>query len=268
MSSSTLIEVFGDIVYRVTRSATEHYNPEEPEFTAEAFGYDPLQSTGREWNYHPVDELIYQEYSDREATSLDYLPSSRLNVRVINACLPEENEEAQEDQQDEDSAMAWKRLRPSASRTVCKSMYIGALISLLTATIIGSVYMLISYLCLETINNCEFHSKKSIPVKVQWTRSISFVIHSAFLHLSFLLAMLFLFRPYQLMGVKRKLFLVCWLGYCLDALYLMALQALGLSQSKPSSIQKIPYIFIGVISGCWQVYLVTNHFRMRRTRRQ
>ncbi|KAL9956350.1 hypothetical protein ACROYT_G037815 [Oculina patagonica] len=114
MSSNTLIEVFGHIVFSFTRGVTEHYNPEEPEFTAESFGYDPLQSTGREWYYLPVDELIYQEYSDRETTSLDYLASSSLDIRVIDACSPEENEETQEDQQDKDKAMAWKRLRPSA----------------------------------------------------------------------------------------------------------------------------------------------------------
>ena len=128
MSSSTLIEVFGHIVFSFTRGVTEHYNPEEPEFTAESFGYNPLESTGREWYYHPVDEVIYQEYSDREATSLDYLASRALHVRVINACSPEENDETQEDPQDEDRAMAWKRFRPSAFCTVFKSIHIGALI--------------------------------------------------------------------------------------------------------------------------------------------
>ena len=133
MSSRTLIEVFGHIVYSFTRGVTEHFNPQEPEYMAGSFGYEPLQSTGREWYYHPVeDELIYQEYSDREATSLDYLPSNHPDIRVINACSTE-NEETQEDQQDEDKEIAWKRLRPSALRTVCKSMYFGALISLLTA---------------------------------------------------------------------------------------------------------------------------------------
>ena len=141
MSSSKLIEVFGYFVFSFTRGVTEHYNPEEPEYTAESFGYDPLQSTGREWYYLPVDELIYQEYSDREITSWDYLASRSLNVEVIDACSPEENEETQEDQQDEDKAMAWKRLRPSALRTVCKSMYIAALISLLTATIRFSIHV-------------------------------------------------------------------------------------------------------------------------------
>jgi len=48
MSRSTLIEVFGHIVFSFTRGVTEHYNPQEPEYTAESFGYDPLQSTGRE----------------------------------------------------------------------------------------------------------------------------------------------------------------------------------------------------------------------------
>ena len=60
MSGSTLIEVFGHIVFSFTRSVTEHYSPEEPEYTTESFGYDPLQSTGREWYYLPVDELIYR----------------------------------------------------------------------------------------------------------------------------------------------------------------------------------------------------------------
>ena len=138
MSSSTLIEVFGHIVFSFTRGVTEHFNPGEPEFTAESFGYNPLESTGREWYYHPVDELIYQEYSDREATSLDYLASSSLDIRVINACSLEENEGTQEGREDEDRAMAWKRLRPSSLLTVCKSMYIGSLISLLTATLLGT----------------------------------------------------------------------------------------------------------------------------------
>ena len=34
MSTSTLMEVFGHILYSFTRGVTEHYNPDEPEFTA------------------------------------------------------------------------------------------------------------------------------------------------------------------------------------------------------------------------------------------
>ena len=138
MNSNTLIEVFGHILFSFTRGVTERCNPQEPEHTAESFGYSPLESTGKEWYRHgdPNEECIYQEYRDRHATTLDFIRSSRINARLIDASLPEENEETEEDQQNEDRAMAWKRLRPSALRTVYKSMYIGALISLLTATII------------------------------------------------------------------------------------------------------------------------------------
>ena len=122
MSGGTLIEVAGDIVLRFTQSVTERYNPDEPEFTLESFGYDHLPRTGREWKYHSFDEPMYQEYSDREV-------SNSLNVRVIDAASPD-NEDQHEN---EAETMAWKRLRPSALQTGFKSMYIGALISLLTA---------------------------------------------------------------------------------------------------------------------------------------
>ena len=268
MSSSTLIEVFGHIVFSFTRGVTEHYNPQEPEYTAESFGYDPLQSTGREWYYHPVDELIYQEYSDREATSLDYLASNSLDIRVINACCSEGADETEEDQQDEDRTMAWKRLRPSALRTVCKSIYFGALISLLTATIIGSVYMLISYIFYKTKLNCEFHPERSIPIQIQWIRSVSGIISCAFLYLRPFACFLFAFRPYQLKGLKTKLFLVCCFVYCLDSIYRVALQALGISHSKISTLQRIPLGVLFFATVGWQIYLLTIHFRMRQTRKQ
>ena len=261
MSSSTLIEVFGHIVFSFTRGVTEHYNPEEPEYTAESFVYDPLQSTGLEWYYHPVDELIYQEYSDREVTTLDYLTASSLNVKFINACSSEEHQETQEEQQREDEAMAWKRLRPSALSTVCQSTYIGALISLLTASIIGSLYMLISYVCYQTILNCQFNQKESIPVKIQLIRTLSDLTGAAFLYMWFFVGMLLLFRPYQLTGVKTKLILVAFLLFCLDALYRVLLQVFGISYSKLSVLQMIPLNVLFVISVCWQVYLLTNHFR-------
>ena len=269
MSSSTLIEVFGHIVFSFTRGVTEHYNPEEPEFTAESFGYDPLQSTGREWYYLPVDELIYQEYSDREVTSSDYLASSRLNIRVIDACSTEENEDPSEEQQAEDKSMAWKRLRPSAFRTICKSMYFGASISLLTATIIGLVYILISYAAYKSMHSCEFHSgTQPIPEKVEWIRTSSVVISNTFLYIWYFVSMLFLFRPYQLMGVKRKLILICFLVYCLDSIYRFALQSLGISHSKLSALQKVPLNVLFLISVCWQVYFLTKHFCIRSRRRR
>ena len=270
MSSSKLLEVFGHIVFSFTRGVTEHYNPQESEYAPGSFGYSSLESTGQEWYRHgdPNEECIYQEYSDREATTLDFIRSIRINARLIDASLPEDNEETQEDQQDEDRAMAWKRLRPSALRTVFKSMYTGALISLLTAIIIGSVYMLTCYLCLRTVNNCEFNSEKSIPVKVQWTRSISDAITTAFLYTSLFLYPLFLFRTHQLMGIKRKLILVVCLTYFLDASYRLVLQALEISHSKLSTLQKIPLNVLFFMGVCWQAYLLTKHFRPLRTRRE
>ena len=106
MICSTLREIFGRIVFSFTRGVTEHYNPEEPEFTAESFGYNPLESTGREWYYRPVDEFIYQEYVDREATSMDYLASRNLDVTIINACSTEadDNEKTQTKEQAEEKS--------------------------------------------------------------------------------------------------------------------------------------------------------------------
>ena len=267
MSSSTLIEVFGHIVFSFTRSVTEHYNPEEPEFTAESFGYNPLESTGREWYCHPVDELIYQEYSDREATNVDYVASTRLNIRVINACSAGENDETQGDLQDEDRAMAWKRLRPSALHTVCKSMYIGALISLLTATFVGTLYTLLSYLCYKANLNCQFYPNNSMSIQVQWVRTILGTISCLFIYIWYFTLLILLFRPFQLNGVKGKLFLVCCLVYCLDTLYRVALQLLGMSHSYISRLQKIPLNVLFLTSTCLQVYVVTNHV-CTRSRRQ
>ena len=269
MNSNTLIEVFGHILFGFTRGVTEHYNPQEPECTAESFGYS--ESTGQEWYRHgdPDEECIYQEYSDREATTLDFIRSSRINASFIDASLPEENEETEEDQQNEDRAMAWKRLRPSALRTVYKSMYVGALISLLTATIIGSVYMLISYLYFKTACNCQFHLKRSIPVDVQWMRSISDAIACVFLYTLFFVIVLFLFRPHQLIGVKGKLIRVACLAYFLDTTYRLVLQALGISHSKLSTLHKTPLYVMFFMGVCWQAYLLTNHFRHQgRTRRE
>ena len=173
-----LAEVVGQILFSFTRGVTEHYNPEEPEFTAEFFGYDPLESTGREWYYQPVDELIYQEYSDREATTWDYLPSNSLNIQVLDARSPDEEPE---EYQDENRAMAWKRLRPPALNTVGKSMCIGALISLLAATFLGTTHTVISCVRFKSLTlSCYNHSDNSLSTQMQWQITISGMICSDF----------------------------------------------------------------------------------------
>ena len=67
-----------------------------------------LEDTGKEWYCQPVDEVIYEEYRDSEATAVDYLSTSSVNARLIDACSTEDNEETQETR--EDTAMAWKQL--------------------------------------------------------------------------------------------------------------------------------------------------------------
>ena len=174
--------MFSDIVFSFTRGVAEHYNPDEPEFTPELFGYNAFESTGREWNFFPVDEMIYQEYSDRQDTTLDYLAASGFRVRLNDACLPNENQGMQESQPlvEADTAMAWKRLRPSALATVCKSLYIGASISILAATTTGVLYSLLTYVSYQTLFNCEYRPGESIPVKIQWIRTISTLIADYF----------------------------------------------------------------------------------------
>lgn len=261
MGVSTVIEVFGQIVFSFTRSVSRQYSPVDAHYTAEYFDYTTRQGTGRGWYEEPVDEIIYQEYSDREATARDFLPSSNLNAKLIDASSTDDIEELQsENQRTEDQAMAWKRLRPSALHTVCKSMYIGALISLCSAVFIGALFTMISYLCHETVQNCEFHPKTSIPLKIQWMRTIINVVSCAFLYLWFFANTQVLFRPYQLMGAKKKLFLVCVFLYCLDALYRVILLATGISKSFLSTIQIIPLNALFITSVFWQVYILTNHF--------
>ncbi|XP_022809125.1 uncharacterized protein LOC111346095 [Stylophora pistillata] len=259
MTNSLLIEFFARVLFSFTRGVTEHYNPDEP--GVETFGYDDtLSREGREWNCQPVDKPIYQEYSPpkEDEHNLSSVYNSRVKYRVINASSPDESED---EQQDEDDEMAWKRFRLSALRTVCQSMYIGALISLLTPVIIGLLYIMISYLSYETTQNCQFQPKETIPIKIQWIRTLSDVIGVAFLYMWLFMEMLFLFRPYQLKGVKRKLILVTFILFCVDAVYRVVLQVYGISRSQLSVFQTIPLYVLYIISICWQVYLLTNHFR-------
>ena len=163
MNNSFVIEVFARVLFSFTRGVTEHYDPDEPE--VEIFGYnDSLSSEGREWNCQPVDKPIYQEYSPPTDDDYDLLSvgNSRLRYRLIDASSPDEDED---EQQDEDNEMAWKRLRPSVLRAFCQSMFIGALISLLTPVILGLFYVGIAYVSYETTRNCQFTRRRQSQSK-------------------------------------------------------------------------------------------------------
>ena len=208
MTNSLLIEVFARVLFSFTRGVTEHYDPDEPE--VEIFGYnDSLSSEGREWNCQPVDKPIYQEYSPPSDDDYDLLSvgNSRVRYQIINASSPDGSED---EQQNEDDEMAWKRFRPSVLRTVCQSMYIGALISLLSAVILGLFYITIAYLSYETERKCQFQPKETIPVKIQWIRTLSEVIGDAFLYMWFFAGMLFSFSTVSVKGREKKTYSCCF----------------------------------------------------------
>ncbi|XP_068719430.1 uncharacterized protein [Montipora capricornis] len=268
MTGGTLTEFFSHLFFSFTRGVTEKYNPDEPEFTIEAFGYNTLESTGREWYYYPIDELIYQQYSDREDIISDFSASRHLRVEVIDAVTPEENE-IQKNKEEEKTAMAWKQLRPSGLFTVCKSMFIAGLITLLVASIVGAVYMLTIYVSFKTVHNRQFRPVNTWSLRMQWMRSVSDIIGCGFLYFfwSFFI-FLILFRPYQLIGVKRKLCFACVFTYALDTSYRVALQALGISHSNISRLQKIPLNGIFLSNQLLQIYLLANHFCTRSLRQK
>ena len=159
--------------------------------------------------------------------------------------------------------MAWKRLRPSALRTVSKSMCIGALISLLTASIIGIVFIMTTYLGYETILNCRSLPLKSIPDRLQWTITTSDVIACALFYAWTFVNLLLLFRPYQLKGLKTKLILVSCVIFSLDALYRVILQALGKPYYNMSALYRVPLYTFFIVNISLQSYLVTKSFNLR-----
>ncbi|KAL9951691.1 hypothetical protein ACROYT_G044412 [Oculina patagonica] len=259
MVGHTVVEIFGHIVYSFTRSVAERYSDfaGETEQNTPLIGYNPLDDTGLEWYSQPVDELIYQEYSDREATTFDYLPSSTVRARLINACSLEDNDESNQEVT-EDRAMAWKRLRPSIFRSIWKSFYFGFLISVLSATIVGIVSIMIYYLNYQTLLKCEGYAMTSIPGKLQWMKTISEVIVSSVFFYWFFLNSLFFFRSFQISGLKLKLCLICLVFYSVDALRRISFQALEI---KLTSMQNIPVLQFALLFLCvgLQVFLIVRH---------
>ena len=195
MFTHTVAEFFGHILYSFTRNVAEHYNFNEDENLSDLFGYNALEDTGKEWYCQPVDEVIYQEYNNSEATAMDYLTRSSVNGRLIDACSTQDNEETQETR--EDTAMAWKQLRPSIFRTVLSSLYFGFFISVLSATIVGIVSVLVYYLSYQTPLSCQDQSKAdSIPMKLQWVITLSKVFFIWLICQLFFLNGLLFFRSF------------------------------------------------------------------------
>ena len=89
---------------------------------------------------------------------------------------------------------------------------------------------------------------------------MSDVIACAFKYIWFFILVLFLFRPFQLMGIKRKLLLACLITYSLDTIYRVALQASGISHSHISYPLRIPLKALFLSNQCMQVYILTKYF--------
>ncbi|XP_068743141.1 uncharacterized protein [Montipora capricornis] len=168
MDGRKCIEVFGHIIFSFTRSVSEQYSQKDPEYSQETLEYSLLQNTGREWYAQPVDEIIYQEYSDKDVTVDDFLPSScRVKAVSLDACsLGDIADQNKDHEADLDGAMSWTLLRPSALRTMWESTVIGASISLLSAIAFGMLFTMISYLGYKTYFNCQHERKNLIPLKV------------------------------------------------------------------------------------------------------
>ena len=257
MLGHTIAEFFGHILIGFTRSVTEHYDFDESENHLELFGYYALDDTGKEWFCQPVEEVIYQEYSNSEATARDYL-RTKSDAKVIDACSAEDSEQTQE--VNEDRTMAWKHLRPKIHRTVWSSLHFGFLISVLSAIIVGMISIPLYYLGFQTQLNCEDRPKESIPTKLQWVITTSEISFVCFLYYWFFLNILLFFRPFQISGLKLKLVLLCLPFYFLDSAYRIALQVFEISHSKLTPTQRIPAMILFFLSVILQLKIITRHF--------
>ena len=255
------IEVFGNIVFSFTKGVSETFRPDDPSYGQESLEYIPLENSGLEWYAEPVDQIIYQEYSDKESTVEDFLPQScKLKAVILDASSPEPSivELTESHKSNREREMYWKELIPSILRTICKSMVFGAWISLLSAVSVGMLFNLASYLIYHTVFNCQFRSSNSIPSKVQWLRVIATVIAHFFFYIWYFSTVLLLFRPYQLLGVKAKLFLAAMFVYVLDTL----------SQVIFSTKEDILDYSLFLMSELLQIIFLINHlsplFRSKR----
>jgi len=257
MIGHAVVEFIGHIIFSFTRSVAEHSDFDEAERDLELFGYNPLEDTGKEWYCQPIDELIYQEYSNRDVTTLDYLPSPKIQARLLNACSTEETEETED--VGNDRAMAWKQFRPSFVRTVCKSAYVGFLVSVLSAVIVGMISILVYYLSFQTQLNCLVHPEKSIPNKLRWIRTVSEAFFAFFFYCWLFVNSLFYFRPFQISGLKLTLFLTVLAFYIFDVCYRL-LQALVFSHFNLTKLQVLPGNVLFFLCLCVQVCIITKHF--------
>ena len=170
MVGSSLFEVCGRILFGLTRSVAEHYNPNDNESNPELFSLNPRERTGFEWNIDSNEEFIFQEYGDKQVSrSAGYIGQARLT----NACSPEDQLEEDAQDKPKNRAMEWKQFRPSLIYSLWNSLYFGFLISVLAAALIGTLSIIVYYVAYQVTLVCLGRSKDSVPWKIQWSKTIS-----------------------------------------------------------------------------------------------
>ena len=266
MVGHTIAEIFGHILFSFTRSVAEQSNFPKSENHSTLFGYNALEDTGKEWYAQPVDEVIYQEFSNGEAVASDYFTSNLPEVRITSASSTDDIGQTHEESNE--TAMAWKHLRPSIFHTVLNSMYFGLFISVLGASFAGLASIAVFYFSFQTQLICLTRPKESIPIKLQWVITISEVFSVWFIYLPCFFNIICYFRPFQISGLKSTLFFLCFGFYLLDSAYRITMQALGLSQPRMTPTQQIPAMVIYHLDVCVLFYLLTRHFYPGLIKRQ
>ena len=257
MVGSSLVEVCGSIIFGLTRSVAEHYNPNDNESNPELFSLNRRERTGFEWNIDSDEEFIFQEYGDKQVSrSAGYIGQARLT----NACSPEDQLEEDVQDKPKNRAMEWKQFRPSLIYSLWNSLYFGFLISVLAAALIGTLSIIVYYVAYQVTLVCLGRSKDSIPLKIQWSKTISECMEVIFIHLWFFVNTLFYFKPHQIKGVKRQLILVSAVFYILDAAYRIVLQALGISRSELTPLQTVPANVLFLFSFGVQSWVLARRF--------
>ena len=117
---------------------------------------------------------------------------------------------------------------------------------------------------------CCLSSHIGLPASIEGIRTSKhpvvenhFCVLRVFDHLCFFVNTLFFFRSYQIMGLKRKLFLVSSVFYVLDVAHLIALQALGISRSELTPVQRIPGNILFSFSIGVQSWVLARHHSFR-----
>ena len=134
---------------------------------------------------------------------------------------------------------------------------------MLSASIVGIVSIAVYYLGFETLLSCQDQSKgDTISIQLQWVITLSKVFFVCFVYQLFFLNVVFFFRPFQISGLKLRIFLVCLVPFCLDSAYRIYMQVFGISIAnfKFKTLQLIPCRILFFLSICSQIYIIARHF--------